>query len=79
MGRMSRTRRKPYRLVAVFALTVLVPAVVLAVLAWRGVEKERRALVAEREGGIRRAGILIRKDLSRTIESLKVATPIDPT
>jgi signal transduction histidine kinase len=69
-----RTRRGtggPGRLALIFALTVLLPAIALAALAFRSVEKERRALSAERESDLQRAGLLIRRELIATVEALR--------
>ncbi len=59
------------RLVLIFALSVLLPSVVLAALAYRSVEKERRALSAERRSGLQRAAILIRRELTGAIDDIR--------
>ncbi len=61
----------PGRLVLIFALSVLLPSLSLAALAWRSVEKERRALLAERRSGLQRAAILIRRELIGSVEKMR--------
>ena len=61
----------PRRLLLVFAASVLLPAVALAVLAYGQVGAERRALAAGRGGGIRRAERRIRGDLLAAFDALR--------
>ena len=61
----------PGRLVLIFALSVLLPSLALAALAWRSVEKERRALSAERRSGLQRAAILMRRELIGSVEKMR--------
>ncbi|MCU0725006.1 MAG: HAMP domain-containing histidine kinase [Planctomycetes bacterium] len=63
--------RSGRRLVILFAASVLLPASALAVLAWRSVEGEKRALAAEREGALVAAGRRIRRELAEEVERLR--------
>ena len=70
------TERRPRlktsrRLLLGFAALVVLPAGALAALAQGQVSRERRALAAEREGELRRAGERIRLDLLATLEALR--------
>jgi len=56
MTRRSKSSGGALKLLALFAISVFVPALGLSALAYRSVEQERRALVAEREAKLRRAG-----------------------
>jgi len=58
-------------LLVVFTLSVFVPAVVLAVLAYGSVARERRALTAERAGAIAAMGARIKRGLERSLEELR--------
>ena len=70
MARRARKRGSP-RLVVIFALSVLLPSIGLAALAWRSVAQEKRALSAERESSLRRAAWLMRKEITDTLAALK--------
>jgi signal transduction histidine kinase len=73
MAETARQRRwtGPRGLLAVFALSVFAPALVLAVLAYGGVAKERRALTAERAGDLTAAGTRIRLGLADALDELR--------
>jgi len=70
MARRARKRGIP-RLVVIFALSVLLPSIGLAALAWRSVAQEKRALSAERESSLRRAAWLMGKEITDTLTALK--------
>ncbi|MEN8151633.1 MAG: HAMP domain-containing sensor histidine kinase [Planctomycetota bacterium] len=61
----------PKKLLVVFALSVFLPAVALAVLAYGSVARERRALTAERAGALTATGARIRRGLSSALEELR--------
>ncbi|MHC4472967.1 MAG: sensor histidine kinase [Planctomycetota bacterium] len=71
---MARRPRRPggaRRLLAIFAVSVFLPALGLSALAYRSVAQERRALSAEREGKLRRAGWSTLKQLVSSIDEVR--------
>jgi len=60
-------------LLIVFALSVFVPAIVLAVLAYGSVARERRALTAERAGALAAVGARVKRDLADALEKVRRA------
>jgi len=70
-SRASGKGRGTRGLLVVFALSVLLPAAILAVLAYGTVEKERRALAAERKSSLESAARLIRRGLVSELRRLK--------